>query len=646
MRKFKFEQINSSPFRGLDGSVIFHDGTDPTHRILIESVDGLGVPLSNVQTQQSPFQVGASPIRTNYGPRTIAIAGVITIDCKSASGKAQMETIKRDLGNKFSPIGMGYVPNNSTISSPYSTVTGKLSFAADGVNFDRFIDCVPISATFPDRLYSDGFQRFMVQFFCPNPTWYGATVTATLDTPSTVPSGTFFEMGYSESLGYGLICSGTTVYKTFDGINFETCCTVATTGGNIVWDAYRSQFIMLGTVLRTSPTGSTWTDSTGAGALTVATALPDKIIAFSSSAFSTAYYYSTDGLTMTAGTLPASVKIVDCVWADGLGVVCIIGTDSGAVNRAYYSYNGITWYTTTLSAVGTAPTSMIYANSVGKLVAFFGSSMEVSSTGITFGAAVSLGDTYKKPAWSSAYGILMAAGSSSSGQKTLWSENLTSVTGVTNPFVSYGNTVYMSGIGVFTSFPTNGGSYPSVSYNGKNIYQVSSASFGSIISVNTTYSTPTTTAGPVAIVSGIVVTVTSGNSWTITNAGVDFTKEIENDGDIPASFRIRIPIIGNETGKKIIISDNFIWDGAGTPPTDKNIVISTDGLQPGYIDVDTYFAAKDIKQFGISKIGNLSAGNFFTMFVSGDLTNHIYVHNTGVTAGPPIISWENRYLGV
>lgn len=648
MRSFKFTQTNSEPYSGLNGTVIIGDGSSG---ILLLSVDGVGAPPLAVQSQRAPFQHGQSVIRNLFEPRTVTLECAITIPGTSAANVAAITAKKREISHLFSPVGMGYFANTASAASDYSTFLGKLSYASDGVTFDRHIDAVPLTVEFPNKFYSDGFQRFRVVFLCPDPFWYGETFTQTMDVPQPIPAGTYGDPAYSDLLGATVVIDTATgkVWRSYDGLNFTNTATLPTSGGNALWDATRALYFTFdASGVYSSPDAVTWTlrDATASGN---GMANPGYVLAFApEGTYSASYRYSADGTTWATGTLPAAIRVTSAAYAEGINVMVVVGYDAGAVNRTYYSYDGTFWASGTFSATGAAPTDVIFAESASKFVCFFGSTMETSDNGITWGAPVALGGTYAKPAWSNSLGILMASAASSSGLSLIWSTNLTSFTTVSYVFPNYGPTLFLKNTGIFISFPTGGGAFPTMGYDGKSVYALSTNASGSVLVSPLTIlaGTSITTGGPVAVGSGLTVTIQSTGVWSITAVASDYAKEITNDGDAQIDFKIKVPIYGNEVGTKVIISDNFIWDGTGTPPSDRNIVVSTDGLPPGFVEINTAFGSKDIKQFGNSIIEKFITGTFFNLYVSGQVTNFLYVRNTGLTVGAPVVTWRKKYVGV
>lgn len=605
MRKFKFEQVNSTPYKGLDGTVIFHDGTDPTHKILLEKVDGLGIPQSIVQTQQAPFQVGASPIRVTYGPRTISFECAIIVDCKTDAGKATMESIKRDLGNKFSPVGMGYVPQTSLTGSAYSTITGKLSYASDGTNYDRFIDCVPISCEFPNRAYSDGFQRFRLALFCPDPTWYGAEQSSAMSSVSVGISGQWKSIAWSPELGiFCAIATGSNAIQTSpDGFTWT-----ARTGAvsdlwfDIAWSPSLGIFCAVSITgpIQTSPDGITWTLRTGAatGSRNIAWS-PELGIFCAVLNGSDQIQTSPDGINWTLRTGVSSANWREIEWSPQLRLFCVVAISTNSIQT---SPDGINW-TLRTGAASADWFSITWSKELGIFCAIANNSnsIQTSPDGINWTLRTGTGSgNWTTVEWSPELGIFCAAKYGSTDIQT----SLDGTTWTARTGASANNWWYMAWspqLGAFCVVADTASQYPQISYDGSNWFQP---------------------------------------------AVTDYFEEITNDGDVPAEFEIDIPVAGGETSKVIAIGDNFLWSGTGTPPSDHNLVFGTDGLKKGIVTVSTTFNDKDIRQFGVSKFNLYQQGTFFSLYVSGATTNNIYVRNTGTNAGAPTIRWKNRYLGV
>lgn len=605
MRKFKFEQVNSTPYQGLDGTVILGDGTDTTHHILVEKVEGLGIPTSIVQKQQAPFQVGASPIRTTYGPRTITLECAIVIDCHDTAGKAAMELVKRDLGKKFSPVGMGYVQDTSLSTSNYSTVTGKLSYSADGGAYDRFIDCVPVSCEFPDRTYSDGFQRFRLVLECDDPTWYDAEQTATMANVSVGLSGTWLSVAWSSRLKlFCAVSNGSDIQTSPDGITW-TLQTGANSGNwsAVAWSETLGIFCAVKNAsgdVQTSPDGITWTLRTGiSGSWQDIAWSEEKGIFVAISNSSTNIQTSPDGINWTLRTGAGSVSWSKITWAGSIGLFCVVAQSSASIQT---SPDGINW--TLRTGVGSANWQGIaWSQELGIFCAIsLGStSIQTSLDGITWTSRTGAsGANWCSIAWSSKL-MLFCAVSSNSGDIQTSPDGITWTlrTGISGSWLSV---TWAPEIGAFCAVPSAVLNYPEISYDGIN--------------------------------------------WVQNSATTDWSATVNNQGDVPASFEISVPIAGNETGKVIVIGEDFLWAGAGTPPTDHNLVFGTDGLKVGTVEISTHFNNKDITQFGISKFNLYQKGTFFSLFVSGNMTNKIYLRNTGTASTAPTITWKNRYLGV
>jgi hypothetical protein len=612
VRKFKFEQINSTPYKGLDGTVIFGDGTETNHKILIEAVNGLGVPQSIVQTQQAPFQVGASPIRVTYGPRTISLECAIIVDAKT--GESQIESIKRDLGNKFSPVGMGYVPNTSLTSSNYSTVTGKLSYASDGVTYDRFIDCVPISCEFPNRTYSDGFQRFRIALFCPDPTWYDAEQESVMGAVPLGVIGGWASICWSPELNLFVAVgiSGTYLIQTSpDGIVWTgVLAPEANLWYSVCWADTLGLFVATSTNgtnrVMTSPDGSNWTLRTAAQAnswYNVCWSHELGLLCAVSTDGTHRVMTSSDAITWSPQSAAVANQWYGVTWSKELSIFCAV-SNNGSPTQCQTSPDGITW-TARTTAENNAWFRVCWSPELSIFVACATTGVhriQTSPDGInwTFRTAAEANQWYSV-AWSPDLNLFVAVANSGTN-KAMSSPDGVNWTARLMPVTSGGFSVCWSHeIGAFCAIAGSSGDYPSITYD--------------------------------------------GSSWFASSSS-DYVQEITNEGDIPAEFEIDIPVIGGETSKKVVISDNFLWDGSGTPPSDHNLVFGTDGLKLGTVNVSTKFNNKDITQFGTSKFNLYQQGTFFSLYVSGATTNNIYVRNTGTAGGAPTIRWKNRYLGV
>jgi hypothetical protein len=605
-RSFIFTQANSSPFSGLDGTVTFSDGTATSDKILVMAVNGLGAPTLQTQTQKAPFQQGASMIRTLFQPRTITLECAIAVAGASSSGLAEVTTIKRSLSHRLSPVGMGFLPNTSLSSSAYSTYLGKLSYASDGVTYDRFIDVVPMTVEFPNAYYQDGFQKMRVVFFCPDPFWYGADQTSAMSQVALANSGDWVDVEYSPELNlFCMIANGSTNIQTSpDGITW-TLRTGASSAAwsDMTWSPELGIFCAVAqgsTAIQTSPDGINWTLRTGASAngLNAITWSSSLGIFCAGDSNNTNIQTSPDGINWTLRTGASANGVSGIVWSEELGIFC---TCSGTGTSIQTSPDGINWTLRTGALSGGE--DIVWSKELG-LFCVAGTTtataVETSPDGITWTSRTVSSSLWKAVSWSPELGLFcLTSGTYGDIETSPDGITWTSRTGVSASLYAV---TWSSELGVFCAASFQAGEYPAISYDGIN--------------------------------------------WVQNSATTDWYLAVNNQGDVPADFEITIPIKGAETGKVVAIGENFLWAGAGEPPSDHNIVFSTEGLKTGDVVLSTKFGSKTITQFGQSVLNKFIGGTFFTLYVTGSASNILYLRNTGTPAGAPSITWRNRYLGV
>ena len=449
MRAFKYTIANSAPFSGLDGTVTISDGTEPNYHLLLTSVEGIGIPQLTPQIQNAPFQQGGSLIRTLYPSRTITIECAINIIGNSATKVAQRTTIIRQIERIFSAVGTGFVPDTSLTSSGYNTYLGQLAYASDGVTFDRFIDCVPMSVTIPNKTYSE-FQKVQIVFSCPDPFWYGAVQTGTFTQVSPGVSGIWYSVCWSPTAnGTGLFCA------------------VGPPGGATV---------------QTSPDGITWTARTGAYGTSVCwSPTANGTGLFCAVGNSELAFTSPDGITWTQRTIGNSWNSV--CWsptANGTGLFCAVGPSRKVVT----SPDGITWTLRTgWGADGYSVCWSPTANGTGLFCAVGSyNSIGTSPDGITWtlrtgqsGAA-----TWISICWSpTANGTGLFCAISLAGTPSMQ----TSPDGITWTLRTGANSLKWQSVcwsdsrGIFCSVCSYTSQYPQTSYNGINWQQYSTSDY-------------------------------------------------------------------------------------------------------------------------------------------------------------------------
>jgi hypothetical protein len=135
---------------------------DPLNdKYLIESLEGIDMPKSRMQSQKSPFQDGQTFIDVLFEPRDIVVQGSINANSWSSIYAARAVLI-----NALNPkLGLGVL---SFYNDTYPTT--PIVINAIAVN----------SPQFKNKNFNDGFQKFMITFECPDPYFYLADVDVAL----------------------------------------------------------------------------------------------------------------------------------------------------------------------------------------------------------------------------------------------------------------------------------------------------------------------------------------------------------------------------------------------------------------------------------------------------------------------------------
>jgi hypothetical protein len=610
---FKFTQTNSTPYSGLDGTVIISDGTATTDKLKLIRASGFGMDGLAMQTQKAPFQQGSSLIRTQFDSRTISLECAISVPNASTTGYASVTTIKRSLSRRLSPVGMGFLPDTSLSSSTYSTYLGVLSYASDGVTYDRFIDVVPMSVEYAGTDEKAGFQRVRFVFFCPDPFWYGATQSGTLANVSAGISGVWRSVVWAPELGI------------FCGI-------AGTSGGG-------------SNLVQTSPDGITWMSgaSSKSGYWYAMTWSPALGLFCAVSLLNADVQTSPDGINWTLRT-GALTSCWDITWAPELGIFCATGF-TGATNTVQTSPDGINWTTRTSPFTGSTFNKICWSSELRLfcVMAQSTTSLMTSPDGINWTTRTgAYSGVSGGVAWSPALGLFCAVRSTSTNIQTSPDGiNWTLRTGASS--ASWSCITWAPELGIFCAL-TNGGTSVQTSPDGINwtLRTGLSSSWQNIAWAPALgiFCSLSTTALQYPEISY------DGINWVQNSATTDWYISVPNSGDMPIPFRLTVPIVGGETGKVVAVGENFLWDGAGDPPSDHNMVISTDGLPVGEVVIDTTFGAKSMKQFGQSILNNFQGGTFFSFYVTGTQSNILYVRNTGTPSRAPSITWRNRYISV
>lgn len=121
---------------------------------LVESVEGTGSPATDIQSQKAPYQDGVTFIDTLYQPRTITIQGAIN----NPQDWTDIYTRRREMVRILNPkLGPG------TLRYDFDTDAFQITAIPDG------------SPVFPNKEWTNPFQKYQISFFCPDPYWQDIT---------------------------------------------------------------------------------------------------------------------------------------------------------------------------------------------------------------------------------------------------------------------------------------------------------------------------------------------------------------------------------------------------------------------------------------------------------------------------------------
>ena len=140
---------------------------------LITTLDGLDLPTVDEQEQKAPYQDGTTYLDALFEPRTIVVTGAIINVQQLGPIFTDRAAILSCLNPKNGPGTLTYTNDNAV----YTTVA-TVSLAH-----------------FPNKLATEPFQKFQIQFYCNDPYWYAGTgssailaiVTGGLTFPITFP---------------------------------------------------------------------------------------------------------------------------------------------------------------------------------------------------------------------------------------------------------------------------------------------------------------------------------------------------------------------------------------------------------------------------------------------------------------------------
>jgi len=116
---------------------------------LITKLDGIEMPEINIQSQSAPYQDGVTDLDALFSARTITVEGTLLV-----SGLPAIYTNRALMMAQLNPkLGLG-----------------TLTFTNDSGSFTTACRC--LSAILPNKEYTEPYQSFQFQFFCPDPYWY------------------------------------------------------------------------------------------------------------------------------------------------------------------------------------------------------------------------------------------------------------------------------------------------------------------------------------------------------------------------------------------------------------------------------------------------------------------------------------------
>lgn len=147
--------MRSVKFTASNGSTVTLDSSGSQY--FITSIEGIDIPGVDSQTQRAPYQDGVTNIDQLLQPRDITIEGFI----KTPVDLTLINTYRRALEAILNPkLGVGNIV--------YTYNSGSKQIAAK---------CV--ACTFANRNMPEPFQRFQIQFECPDPYLLSTTTDAT-----------------------------------------------------------------------------------------------------------------------------------------------------------------------------------------------------------------------------------------------------------------------------------------------------------------------------------------------------------------------------------------------------------------------------------------------------------------------------------
>ncbi len=117
---------------------------------LITTLDGLDLPTVDEQEQKAPYQDGTTFLDALFEPRSIVVTGAIINIQQLGAIFTNRAVILAALNPKNGPGVLTYTNDDAV----YTTV------------------CTVSQASFPNKLATDPFQVFQIQFYCNDPYWY------------------------------------------------------------------------------------------------------------------------------------------------------------------------------------------------------------------------------------------------------------------------------------------------------------------------------------------------------------------------------------------------------------------------------------------------------------------------------------------
>lgn len=561
------------------------EGSDYT----IDSVTGLDMDR-DVQTQRAPYQDGTTFIASYHKPRIVTLEGGINITDIATLGarRAALASALADQPNSYTSTPQTLKPLG--IITPTGT---------------RWIDAEVQRVTWAYKKSTDGFQRFQIQFYCPNPFFYGVEQQVTSWTQKNGGvsiADTYTAPVYVDHLGTWVAMSATYLAKGL-GANYG-----ATAHG----------------LTNFTPVAMAY-DKTTQKVMVVSSWYPSNKQS----------YWSTDLVNWNPVNIFPTGRTWTSVRSDDCSTFYLIDIDGAFlawddVAGSWTKYTNYL-YLTTLGHSGFRDIAI--NNQTGRLiVCYIGGICYSDDQGATWTDVTTTARTWKKCIYQKTNGlfILFSDGTytSRSTDATSWTET---------------NTSGMANVGD----PVQNGSLTMIATDGSKIHKstdgatwtaqaISMTGTPAGISYSAEYGVYTILSNTAAIES------TDGTTWSNYTGLYRFTSLDLSTMDADAPFVLYIPIVAGATGSYVIVSLDTPYFNGAIPP-DNWIKISTEGLPAGVIVIDTKKGQRSIKQFGSSILNKLTGGGFFGI-PSEPFTMFVFA-SQGLPPTAPTLKYTPLFIG-